>query len=104
MEGEVPLFCGEAVVSYLVADSAELERGARPTFLLRFASFSLALLRFRLLRFALLRPARFGLAFASFCFVSLYFVSFCLALFQFSKCCYVLGRTFFGTIRKRQHI
>ena len=87
MEREVPLFCGEAVVSYRVANVAELERKASPTFLLRVASFRLALLRFASLCFALLRfaslssasfcsasfrAARFCLAFALFCFISLW--------------------------------
>ena len=82
MEREVPLFCGEAVVAYRVANVAELERKANPTFLRRFDSlrfpllrftsccFALlrvtsccsALLRFRLLRFALLRFVLLGFA------------------------------------------
>ena len=76
MEREVPLFCGEAVVSYRVANVAELERKASPTFLLRVASFRLALLRFASLSSASFcsasfRAARFCLAFALFCFISL---------------------------------
>ena len=55
MERQVPLFCGEAVVSYRVPNVAELERKASPTFLLRVASFRLALLRFTSCCFALLR-------------------------------------------------
>ena len=77
MEREVPLFCGEAVVSYRVANVAELERKASPTFLLRVASFRLALLRFASLSSASFcsasfRAARFCLAFALFCFISLW--------------------------------
>ena len=77
MEREVPLFCGEAVVGYRLANVAELERKASPAFLLRFVSlrfpllrftscrfdsFCLALLRFGLLRFALLRFVLLGFA------------------------------------------
>ena len=51
----MPLFCGEAVVSYRVADVAELERKASPTFLLRFVSLRFPLLRFTSCCFALLR-------------------------------------------------
>ena len=77
MEREVPLFCGEAVVSYRVANVAELERKASPTFLLRVASFRFALLRFASLSSASFcsasfRAARFCLAFALFCFISLW--------------------------------
>ena len=77
MEREVPLFCGEAVVGYRVANVAELERKASPTFLLRVASFRLALLRFASLSSASFcsasfRAARFCLAFALFCFISLW--------------------------------
>ena len=77
MEREVPLFCGEAVVSYRVANVAELERKASPTFLLRVASFRLALLRFASLSSASFcsasfRAARFCSAFALFCFISLW--------------------------------
>ena len=71
MEREVLFFCGEAVVSYRVADVAELERKASPTFfffaLLRSVWRCFALLRFRLLRFVLL-----GFANALFCFISLW--------------------------------
>ena len=77
MEREVPLFCGEAVADYRVANVAELERKASPTFLLRVASFRLALLRFASLSSASFcsasfRAARFCLAFALFCFISLW--------------------------------
>ena len=77
MEREVPLLCSEAVVSYCVANVAELERKARPTFLLRVASFRLALLRFASLSSASFcsasfRAARFCLPFALFCFMSLW--------------------------------
>ena len=66
MEREEPLFCGEAVVSYRVANVAELERKASPTFLLRVASLSSASFCS-----ASFRAARFCLAFALFCFISL---------------------------------
>ena len=54
MEREVPLFCGEAVVSYRVANVAELERKTNPIFLLRFVSLRFPLLRFTSYCFALL--------------------------------------------------
>ena len=77
MEREVPLFCGEAVVSYRVANVAELERNASPAFLLCVASFRFALLRFASLSSASFcsasfRAARFCLAFDLFCFISLW--------------------------------
>ena len=58
----MPLFCGEVVVSYRVADVAELEREASPTFLLRFVSLRSAFRYFVSLRvaslcFVLLRVA-----------------------------------------------
>ena len=73
----MPLFCGEAVVSYRVANVAELERKTNPTFLLRFVSLRFPLLRFHfvLLRFAscyfvLLRFASAsGSGLGSFCLV-----------------------------------
>ena len=68
MEREVPLFCGEAVVSYRVANVTELERKASPTFLLRFVS-----LRFPLLRFT------------SCCFALLHVTSCCSALLRFAS-------------------
>ena len=60
MEREVPLFCGEAVVGYRVANVAELERGTSPTFLQRFVS----------------------LRFAFRCFVSIRVVSLCFVMLR----------------------
>ena len=57
MERQVPLFCGEAVVSYRVANVAELERKASPTFLVRFAFRCFVSLRVASLCFVLLRVA-----------------------------------------------
>ena len=71
MEREVPLFCGEAVVSYRVADVAELERKASPTFLVRFVSLRVAFRCFVSLRVA------------SLCFVLLRVV--CSALLHFAS-------------------
>ena len=112
MEREVPLFCGEAVVSYREANVAQLERKASPTFLLRFVSLRFAfrcfvwlhvaslcfvLLRVAPLCFTLLHVAswkRSGLVlgfrsvllhFASFRFVSL-----CFLLFGFASLCFAL--------------
>ena len=68
MEREVPFFCCEAVVSYRIADVAELERETSPTFLLRFVSLRFPLLRFASCCFALLRVA-------SSCFALLHFAS-----------------------------
>ena len=78
MEREVPLFCREAVVSYRIADVAELERETSPTFLLRFASLRFPLLRFASFRFVSLRVA-------SRCFVLLRFAPLCFALLHFAS-------------------
>ena len=69
MEREVPLFCGEAVVSYRVTNVTELERKASPTFLLRFV-----LLRFAFRCFVSLRvasPSFVMLRVAPLCFILL---------------------------------
>ena len=68
MEREVPFFCCEAVVSYRIADVAELENGASPTFLLRFVS----------------------LRFAFRCFVSLRVASLCFVLLRVAPLCFTL--------------
>ena len=65
MEREVQLFCGQAVVSYRVANVAEFDAKRVPSFcfaLLRSVWRCFALLRFRLLRFALLRFVLLGFA------------------------------------------
>ncbi len=93
MEREVPLFCGEAVVSYRTANVAE----AIPTFLLRFVSLRFPLLRFTSCCFAWLRVTSCCSALLHFAswersglvlgfrsvlldFASFRFASFCLAL------------------------
>ena len=109
MEREVPFFCCEAVVSYRIADVAELERETNPTFLLRFASlpfasFCLVSLCFASCCFALLRVASLCsaiLRFASLCFLgsfwdrsglSLCFTLFCFALLRFGLLRFALLR------------
>ena len=109
MEREVPLFCSEAVVNYRVANVAELEREASPTFLLRFVSLRFPLLRFTSCCFALLRVTsccsallRFAswersglvLGFRSVLldFVSFRFASLCLALLRFGLLRFALLR------------
>ena len=78
MEREVPFFCRDAVVSYRIADVAELERETSPTVLLRFASLRFPLLRFASFRFVSLRVA-------SLCFVLLRFAPLCFALLHFAS-------------------
>ena len=78
MEREVPFFCRDAVVSYRIADVAELERETSFTFLFRFASLRFPLLRFASFRFVSLRVA-------SLCFVLLRFAPLCFALLHFAS-------------------
>ena len=98
----MPLFCGEAVVSYRAANVAELERKAGPTFLLRFVSLRVAFRCFVSLRvasccFVLFAPLCFtllpGSGLGSFWVFDLFYfilrrfasfrvASFCLTLFR----------------------
>ena len=92
MEREVPFFCGEAVVSYRVANVTELERKASPPCcfaLFRFAFRCFVSLRVASLCFVLLRVAPLcflGAVWARFGF------SICLALLRFGLLCFALLR------------
>ena len=105
MEREVPFFCGEAVVSYRVADVANWNAKRVPPFcfaLFRFAFRCFVSLRVASLCFVLFAPLCFTLLPGSglgsfwvfdlfyFSFASFRFASFCLALFRFGLLCFAL--------------